>query len=98
MDGRPGPASAARFHYWQWPTPSAWPLVLHRLHSDGYDAVVVDLDWGYHSARPGTYDFSGIRDLDTVFEDAAREHLYVAVDSGPYSGGGADAGGIPDWL
>jgi beta-galactosidase GanA len=98
IDGRPGPASAARFHYWQWPTPSAWPTVFHKLHSDGYDAVAIDLDWGYHSARPGTYDFSGIRDLDTLFEDAAREHLYVTVDSGPYSAGGADAGGIPDWL
>jgi beta-galactosidase GanA len=71
---------------------------LHKLHSDGYDAVAIDVDWGYHSARPGTYDFSGIRDLDALFEDAAREHLYVAVDSGPYSGSGADAGGIPDWL
>jgi beta-galactosidase len=98
IDGRPGPVTAARFHYWQWPDPSAWPTVLHKLHSDGYDAVAIDLDWGYHSARPGTYDFTGIRDLDTLFEDAAHERLYVAVDSGPYSGGGADAGGLPDWL
>jgi hypothetical protein len=33
-----------------------------------------------------------------LFDDAAHEQLYVAVDSGPYSENGADAGGIPDWL
>jgi beta-galactosidase GanA len=72
--------------------------VLHQIRSDGYNAVAIDLFWGYHAPRPGAYDFSGIRDLDKLFDDAAREHLYVAVDSGPYSENGADAGGIPDFL
>ncbi|HEY2554181.1 MAG TPA: beta galactosidase jelly roll domain-containing protein, partial [Candidatus Cybelea sp.] len=56
------------------------------------------LYWGYHSARPGTYDFGGVRDLDRLFDDAARAGLYIVVQSGPYIDAGADASGLPDWM
>jgi FtsP/CotA-like multicopper oxidase with cupredoxin domain len=72
--------------------------MFQRIRNDGYNAVAIDLFWGYHSSRPGAYDFSGVRDLDALFDDAAREHLYVVVRSGPYIDGAADASGLPDWM
>jgi suppressor of ftsI len=98
IDGRSTPISAAQFHYWQLPAPSLWPAAFRRMRADGYDAVATDLYWGYHSSRPGAYDFSGIRDLDVLFDDAAREHLYVLVRSGPYIDGDANASGLPGWM
>ncbi len=72
--------------------------MFRRIRADGYNAVATDLYWGYHSSRPGAYDFSGIRDLDVLFDDAAREHLYVVVRSGPYIDGDANASGLPGWM
>jgi beta-galactosidase GanA len=78
--------------------PGLWPGVFERLRANGYNAVATDLYWGYHSSRPGAYDFTGVRDLDAFFDDAARAHFYVVVRSGPYIDSGADAGGLPDWM
>jgi FtsP/CotA-like multicopper oxidase with cupredoxin domain len=98
IDGRRTPISATEFHYWQLPAPRLWPAAFHRIRQAGYNAVATDLYWGYHSPRPGAYDFTGVRDLDALFDDAAREGLYVVVQSGPYIDAGADASGLPDWL
>jgi len=98
IDGRQVALSAAQFHYWQLPAPPLWPKVFRRIKASGYNAVALDLYWGYHSARPGAYDFSGVRDLDALFDDAARAGLYVVVQSGPYIDAGADASGLPDWM
>ncbi|MGB6741237.1 MAG: beta-galactosidase [Candidatus Cybelea sp.] len=98
VDGRPVALSAALFHYWQLPSPALWPETFRRIKEARYNAVALDLYWGYHSARPGAYDFSGVRDLDALFDDAARAGLYVVVQSGPYIDAGADASGLPDWM
>ncbi|HEX4014483.1 MAG TPA: beta-galactosidase [Candidatus Cybelea sp.] len=98
IDGQPVALSAAQFHYWQLPAPQLWPDAFGRMKAAGYNAVALDLYWGYHAARPGTYDFGGIRDLDALFDDAARAGLYVVVQPGPYIDAGADASGLPDWL
>ncbi len=98
IDGQATPLSVAQFHYWQLPAPALWPNVFKRIRADGYNAVAVDLYWGYHSSRPGAYDFSGVRDLDALFDDAAREHVYVVVRSGPYIDGDANASGLPGWI
>jgi FtsP/CotA-like multicopper oxidase with cupredoxin domain len=98
IDGHRTPISAAEFHYWQLPAPSLWREAFKRIRVAGYDAVAIDLYWGYHSPRPGAYDFTGVRDLDALFDDAAYENLYVIVQSGPYIDNGADASGLPDWM
>ncbi|HEY1428749.1 MAG TPA: beta-galactosidase, partial [Candidatus Tumulicola sp.] len=98
VDARPVQVSAIRFHYWQWPSPDSWPAALREVHSRGFNTIALDLFWGHHSARPGSYDFTGIRDIGTLLDDAASEGLYVAVDAGPYTDSGADAGGLPDWI
>ena len=98
IDGRQVALSAVQFHYWQLPAPALWPEVFRRIKAAGCNAVALDLYWGYHSARPGAYDFAGVRDLDALFDDAARAGLYVVVQSGPYIDAGADASGLPDWM
>jgi FtsP/CotA-like multicopper oxidase with cupredoxin domain len=98
IDGQRTPIAAAAFHYWQLPAPALWRGAFNRIRASGYNAVAIDLYWGYHSPRPGAYDFTGVRDLDALFDDAAREHLYVVVASGPYIDAGADASGLPDWM
>jgi FtsP/CotA-like multicopper oxidase with cupredoxin domain len=95
---QPGRLSIARFDYWRFPSPQSWRYALARTRQAGYDAVAIDFYWGYHSARPGAYDFSGIRDLDRLLSDAAAEGLYVVPQIGPYIDADAEAGGLPDWM
>jgi hypothetical protein len=61
IDGGRVALSAAQFHYWQLPSPALWPETFRRIKEARYNAVALDLYWGYHSARPGAYDFSGAR-------------------------------------
>jgi len=98
IDGRNTPLWVATFHYWRAPDPGLWGETFGRLKASGYNAVALDVFWGYHSPRPGAYDFGGVRDLDRLLDAAAGAGLYVIVQPGPFIGDGANAAGLPDWL
>ena len=46
---------------------------LFRRH--GYDAVTVYFDWDYSSPSPGSYDFTGVRDMNTFLNLAQQAGL-----------------------
>ena len=98
IDGRITPLWAASFHYWRLPDPTGWSAVFHRLKNAGYNAVALDFFWGYHSPRPGAYDFSDVRDVDDLLGRAAQAKLFVIGQPGPYIGNQAEGGGFPDWI
>ncbi|HMG22470.1 MAG TPA: beta-galactosidase, partial [Kofleriaceae bacterium] len=52
---------SGEFHPYRLPSPSLWRDVLQKLKANGYNAVSIYFDWGYHSARRGVYDFTGVR-------------------------------------
>ncbi|MFI8093638.1 beta-galactosidase [Streptomyces sp. NPDC086080] len=98
VDGRRLVLWSAELHPFRLPSPSLWRDVLQKLRAHGHNAVQVPVPWNYHSPAPGTYDFTGVRDLNRFLNTAAEERLYVILRPGPYLGAEVDAGGFPGWL
>lgn len=98
IDGRRIYVWSGSFHYWRLPSPSLWTDVFQKMKAAGYNTVEIYFNWAYHSPRKGRYDFSGIRDVDRVLDDAQKAGLYVIARPGPYINAETDAGGFPDWL
>ena len=98
IDGQRVFVWSGEFHPFRLPSPSLWRDVLQKLKASGYNAVSLYFDWGYHSARKGVYDFTGVRDMDQVLALAQEVGLYVIARPGPYINAEADGGGFPGWL
>jgi Glycosyl hydrolases family 35/Beta-galactosidase, domain 2/Beta-galactosidase second all-beta domain/Beta-galactosidase, domain 3 len=89
---------SGEFHPFRLPSPSLWLDVLQKMKASGYNAVSMYFSWNYHSAAPGEYDFTGVRDMDTALEMAEAAGLYVIARPGPYINAEVNAGGYPGWL
>ena len=89
---------AGEFDSYRLPSPSLWIDRLEEMKAAGFNAVSIYLDWDYHSSAPGVYDFSGVRDINQLFNDAQRVGLYVIARPGPYINAETDAGGLAGWL
>ena len=89
---------SGEFHPFRLPSPSLWRDVLQKLKANGYNAVSLYFDWGYHSAKQGVYDFTGVRDMEQVLSLAQEVGLYVIARPGPYINAEVDGGGFPGWL
>jgi len=89
---------SGEFHPFRLPSPSLWLDILQKMKSSGYNAVCMYFNWSYHSAAPGSYDFTGVRDMDLVMRMAADTGIYVLARPGPYINGELNAGGFPGWL
>jgi beta-galactosidase GanA len=98
LDGKRTFIWSGEFHPFRLPSPSLWRDVLEKMKAEGYDAVSLYFDWGYHSSKPGVYDFTGVRNMDTLLNIAQQVGLYVIARPGPYINGELDAGGFPGWL
>ncbi|WP_448097596.1 beta-galactosidase [Luteibacter yeojuensis] len=98
IDGKPTYLWSGSFHYWRLPSPDLWLDVLQKMKAAGFNAVEIYFDWGYHSAKRGVYDFSGIRDVDRLLDMARDVGIYVIARPGPYINAETDAGGFPGWL
>ena len=98
IDGQRSVVWSGEFHPFRLPSPSLWRDVLQKLKANGYNAVSIYFDWGYHSARQGVYDFTGVRDMDQVLGLAQEAGLYVIARPGPYINAETDGGGFPAWL
>ncbi|MFE6485046.1 beta-galactosidase [Streptomyces sp. NPDC057757] len=98
IDGRRVVLWSGEVHPFRLPSPSLWRDVLQKLRAHGFNTISVYVSWNYHSPAPGTYDFTGVRDLDLFLRTAAETGLYVIVRPGPYINAEVDAGGFPGWL
>ncbi|WP_028800962.1 beta-galactosidase [Streptomyces sp. 142MFCol3.1] len=98
VDGRRLVLWSGEVHPFRLPSPSLWRDVLEKLRAHGYNTISVYVSWNYHSAAPGSYDFTGVRDLDLFLRTAAETGLYVILRPGPYINAEVDAGGFPGWL
>ncbi|MFJ3302100.1 beta-galactosidase [Streptomyces sp. NPDC086549] len=98
VDGRRLVLWSGEMHPFRLPSPSLWRDVLQKMRAHGYNAVSIYVSWNYHSAAPGHYDFSGVRDLDLFLRTAAETGLYVVLRPGPYINAEIDGGGFPGWL
>jgi beta-galactosidase GanA len=89
---------SGEFHPFRLPSPSLWRDILQKMKASGYNAVSIYFDWGYHSAKSGVYDFTGVRDMGQLLDIAQEVGLYVIARPGPYINAEVDGGGYPGWL
>jgi beta-galactosidase GanA len=89
---------SGEFHPFRLPCPSYWLDILQKMKANGHNAVCMYFNWSYHSSASGVYDFTGIRDMDSVLDMAADTGIYVLARPGPYINGELNAGGFPGWL
>ncbi len=98
IDGQRVYLWSGEFHYFRLPSPSLWVDIFQKMKAAGFNAVSLYFDWDYHSPAPGVYDFTGVRNLDKLLDDAARAGLYVIARPAPYINAEVDSGGLPGWL
>src|SRR5439155_8773275 len=98
LDGHRVYIWSGEFHYWRLPSPSLWRDVLEKMKAAGYNAASIYFDWGYHSPKPGVYDFHGVRDVYRLLRIASQAGIYVIARPGPYINAETDAGGYAGWL
>ena len=97
INGVRTPIYSGEFEYWRLPNPSLWRDVLQKMKAEGFNAVTIYFNWGYHSPKEGVYDFSGVKDVDKLLKIAEDVGIYVIARPGPYINAETDAGGFPDW-
>jgi beta-galactosidase GanA len=98
IDGRRQIIWSSEMHAFRLPSPDLWRDVLQKMKASGFNTVAFYFDWGFHSPKPGVYDFTGIRDVDLLLRMAAEEGLYVITRAGPYVNAELTRGGFPGWL
>jgi len=98
IDGERLVVWSGEMHPFRLPNPTLWKDILQKMKASGYNTVAFYFDWGYHSPKPGVYDFTGIRDMDLLLEQAAEAGLYVIARPGPYMNAEVTRGGFPTWL
>jgi beta-galactosidase GanA len=98
IDGRRTYLWSGEFHYFRLPSPDLWLDIFQKMKAAGFNAVSLYFDWGYHSPRPGVYDFTGVRNVDKLLDMAQQAGLYVIVRPAPYINAEVDSGGLPGWL
>ena len=98
LDGKRELLWAGEFHYWRLPSPDLWRDVLQKMKAAGFNATSIYFHWGYHSPKPGEYDFTGVRDVDKLLDIAAEVGIYVIARPGPYIHAETSSGGFPSWL
>ena len=98
IDGKRVFIRSTEFHYWRLPSPDLWLDVLQKIKAGGYNGVSIYFDWGFHSPKPGVYDFTGVRDVEKLLRMTEQAGLYVIARPGPYINAETDSGGFPGWL
>ncbi|MFD7160566.1 beta-galactosidase [Kribbella sp. NPDC059898] len=98
VDGRRLVVWSGEFHYWRLPSPDQWRDVLQKLKANGFNAVSLYFFWGFHSSKPGSYDFTGVRDIERLLTMAEQEGLYVIARPGPYINAEVSMGGLPAYM
>jgi len=89
---------AAAFHYFRLPSERIWRDRLEKMRQAGLNAIELSYAWNYHSEGPGKFDFSGIRDLDSLHRIIEDLGFWLIARPGPYLGEDLDLGGLPAWI
>nr|WP_190177197.1 beta-galactosidase [Streptomyces naganishii] len=98
VDGRRTYLWSGEFHYFRLPSPDLWRDIFQKMKAAGFNSTSLYFDWGYHSPKPGVYDFTGVRDVDRLLDMAEEAGLYVIARPAPYINAEVDSGGLPGWM
>lgn len=85
-------------HYFRLPSVDLWRDRLIKLKAAGYNTVDLYFNWGFHSDAEGSYDFSGVKDVDALIQLTEELGFYLIARPGPYINAETNGGGFPNWL
>lgn len=98
VDGKRVIIKSGAFHYFRTPGAEMARDRFLKMKAGGYNTVDLYFNWNYHSPKEGVYDFSGIKDVRKVLDEAKKAGLYVIARPGPFINAEVNAGGLPFWL
>jgi hypothetical protein len=84
--------------YFRFPSPELWHDRIEKIREAGLNTVDVYYPWSYHCDAPGSYEFSGFRDVDRLHDMIEEAGLFLIARPGPYICAEIDLGGLPAWL
>lgn len=97
LDGAEQVHLCASLFYFRVPR-EAWADRLAQVAASGYTLVDVYVPWNFHETAPGTWDFTGRRDVGEFLDLARDAGLGVIARPGPYICSEWDGGALPAWL
>ena len=96
-DGEPFRYISGSIHYFRVPS-SLWEDRLKKISAAGLNAIQTYVAWNFHETSPGTYDFSGDRNVTQFLQLAQDNGLLVILRPGPFIDAEWEFGGFPSWL
>lgn len=75
---------SGEFHQWRLPVPGLWKDVLQKIKAAGLNAISIYTHWALTNPKSGEVDFTGINDLQALFDAAREVGLWVIARPGPY--------------
>jgi beta-galactosidase len=97
LDGKPFRVISGEMHYPRIPR-AYWRDRFRMAKAMGLNTITTYVFWNEHEAQPGTFDFSGNKDVAEFIREAQQEGLYVILRPGPYVCAEWEFGGYPAWL
>ncbi|MEU4197199.1 beta-galactosidase family protein [Kribbella sp. NPDC026611] len=97
LDGRPFRILSGALHYFR-VHPDSWADRIEKARLMGLNTIETYVPWNAHSPRRGTFDTTGMLDLERFLREVAAAGLYAIVRPGPYICAEWDNGGLPAWL
>jgi beta-galactosidase len=97
LDGRSFQIISGEMHYARIPR-EYWHDRLRKARAMGLNTISTYVFWNFHERTPGSYDFSGQRDVAAFVRAAGDEGLFMILRPGPYVCAEWELGGYPAWL
>lgn len=97
LDGEPMKIISGAIHYFRM-TPNQWEDSLFNLKALGANTVETYIPWNIHEPTEGTFDFSGMKDIESFVKLAQKMGLYVILRPSVYICAEWEFGGLPAWL
>lgn len=85
------------FHFIRYPD-AYWEEEILKMKSAGLEIIATYVFWNAHETSPGTWDWSGIKNLRRFVELCAKHEMNVWLRIGPWSHGEQLHGGHPEWI
>ena len=97
LNGEKFQVISGTIHYFR-VVPEYWRDRLLKLKAMGCNTVETYIAWNVHEPAKGTFDFSGMHDVEAFVHLAQELGLYVILRPSPYICAEWEFGGLPSWL
>ena len=97
IDGKATQIISGTIHYFR-VHPEQWSDRIAKAKQLGLNGIETYLCHNLHEPQPGTFDFSGILDVERFLNEIQKAGLYAIVRPGPYICAEWENGGLPPWI